>query len=295
MDLNRISLFVAVVEARSFSAAARALGVPKSSVSRGVAQLESDLGVRLLQRTTRALHLTDAGHAYFEQVSRALAAVGEATAAVSEMQGTPRGVVRISAPADMPNLPELLARFAARQPGIHVEAILTSRRVDLVDEGIDLAIRAGPLRDSSLIARRVGIDTMALYASPAYLKKHPAPRRVRDLAQHSCILFRAHDGKARWILTGPRGVESVEVTGPISGDYLQLLVGAALAGAGIASCVSRMCARDLAAGRLVRVLPHHSLGSGPLHVVYPSARFVPQRVVLLREFLVEELTKEFMV
>src|SRR5262245_19114285 len=191
MDLNRISLFVAVVEARSFSAAARTLGVPKSSVSRGVAQLESDLGVRLLQRTTRALHLTDAGHAYFDQVSRALAAVGEATAQVSDMQGSARGVVRLTAPTDMPALAALLARFVELHPEIHVETVITARHVDLVEEGIDLAVRAGKLRDSSLIARRAGRDVMALFASPRYLKRNPPPRRVRDLAEHQCLMFRA--------------------------------------------------------------------------------------------------------
>src|SRR4051812_35490738 len=150
IDLNRVRTFVRVVEDGSFPAAARRLGLPKSSVSRSVTALEEELGVRLLQRTTRSLHLTDAGRAYFTRVREALAGVDEATADVAEMGSVPRGTVRMTAPIDGGELPlaELVAEFVQRHPAIHVDLIMTARRVDLIDEGIDLALRAGPLEDS---------------------------------------------------------------------------------------------------------------------------------------------------
>jgi DNA-binding transcriptional LysR family regulator len=158
MDLNRVSAFVRVVHDGSFTAAARALGLPKSSISRSVAQLEQDLGIRLLHRTTRQLHLTDAGAAFYERVSRALGDIDEATTAASDTQAELSGVVRVTAPVDLGvwSLASIIARFVRKHPKIRVELSLTGRVVDLVAEGFDFAVRAGPLRDSSLIARRVG-------------------------------------------------------------------------------------------------------------------------------------------
>ena len=167
VDLNRVAVFLRVVELQSFTAAAEVLGLPKSSVSRSVARLEESLGVQLLQRTTRAIQLTEAGRLYFEQASRALSELEQAHETLSQLDARPQGAVRITAPSDLGAqvLAPLAARFVRRTPGITLEFLLTGRLVNLVEEGVDLAVRAGPMRDSSLISRRVsGLDAW-LFAS----------------------------------------------------------------------------------------------------------------------------------
>jgi DNA-binding transcriptional LysR family regulator len=293
MDLNRVAAFVRVAQDGTFTAAARALGVPKSSVSRSVAQLEQELGIRLLHRTTRKLRLTDAGTVFYERVARALTDIDEARATASEMQSEPRGTVKITAPPDFGTsvLGPILARFARKHPSIVVDISLSGRLVDLVAEGFDLAVRAGPLRDSSLVVRRFGKLDSALYVSPKYVARRGAPRTVAELADHEAVLFRGTEGRATWALDGPGGeVRSVDVTGPVACDDLAFAHKATLSGAGVALLPRFLCARQEASGRLVRVLPEWIAGDAVLHVVYPSIRFVPQRVVLFREFLTAALS-----
>jgi DNA-binding transcriptional LysR family regulator len=292
MDLNRVSAFVRVVHDGSFTAAAKALGLPKSSISRSVAQLEQDLGIRLLHRTTRQLHLSDAGAAFYERVSRALGDIDEATAAASDTQSELSGVVRVTAPVDLGvwSLAPIVARFVKKHPKIRVEVSLSGRVVDLVAEGFDLAVRAGPLRDSLLIARRVGELQSVPYASPKYLARRGVPKELKDLAQHDCVLFRAMNGKATWELAGKDGaIASVEVTGPVTTDDMSFVRKAVLAGCGIGILPTFLCARAEVMGKLVRVLGDWSLNGAVLHIAYPSARFVPQRVAVLREYLIREL------
>jgi DNA-binding transcriptional LysR family regulator len=290
-DLNHVAVFVRVVETGSFTAAAGALGLPKSSVSRSVSRLELELGVRLLQRTTRSVHLTDAGHAYYERVARALSGLREAQSAVSDMQATPSGVVRVTAAVDIGVnvLSSLVARFVRKHPGIHVEMVLTGRLLNLVEEGVDLAVRAGKLDDSSLVARKVGTLEARLLAAPGYLRRKGTPKAVAELGRHDCVLFRARRGRGSWELSGPKGVERVDVTGPVSADDFAFLRQMLLAGGGIGLVPWTTCAQDIERGRLVRVLSEYAAPGGALHVVYPSARYVPQRVALLRDFLVQGL------
>src|SRR5258706_9382955 len=202
IDLNRIGLFVRVADGGSFTAAARLSGLPKSSVSRAVAALERELAVRLIQRTTRRLQLTEAGRAYYESVSRALAGIEEAAAAMSELQDTPRGQLRITAPPDLGQwlLAPTIARFAMRYPDVQVDVSLTQRLVDLVHEGLDLALRVGKLRDSRLVARPLGHIRAGIFAAPRYLKRRGRPRSVGELAEHGCVLFRGVSGRAVWEL-----------------------------------------------------------------------------------------------
>lgn len=294
MDLNRVAAFVRVVHDGSFTAAARALGVPKSSVSRSVAQLEQELKIRLLHRTTRKLHLTDAGAAFYERAARAIADLGDATAAAADMSADLRGTVRLTAPVDFGVivLASLVARFVRAHPTIRVETILTGRIVDLVGEGIDLAVRAGQLRDSSLVARRIGPLSAALFATPRYLAKHPAPSRVADLAGHACVVFRPSQTKSTWTLAHRDGEQaSVEVRGPVSSDDLGFVRKAVLSGVGVGLLPEFLVLRDEERGKLVRLLPEWAQHGATLSIVYPSARFVPQRVVVFREFLVRELAK----
>lgn len=287
MDLNRVATFVRVVEAGSFTAAARALRLPTSSVSRAVSRLERDLGIRLLRRTTRQLNLTEPGRAYFEQARPAIQSVQTASCAVASLRLEPRGTVRLTAPADAGGvLAGLLASFRKRCPEVRVELSLTSRHVDLVAEGFDLALRGGELADSSLVATRIAVTRAGVFASPAFLRKRRRPRAVADLADHPCVLFRGKDGRATWKLTGPDGVqEAVEVRGGLDCDELSFGRHAALAGMGLSLLPISFCRDDLAARRLVRVLPGHFQDLGPLSLVTPNRGFEPIAVKLLREAL----------
>jgi len=292
--LNHVSAFVRVVQDGSFTAAARALGLPKSSVSRSVAQLEQDLGVRLLHRTTRKLHLTEAGTAFHDRVARALADIDEATTAASDHQQELRGLVRVTAPLDLgvAMLASLVTRFTRRHPGVAIETRLSSRVVDLVAEGFDLGVRAGPLRDESLVARRVGGLEFGLYASARYIARRGAPASIAALAEHPAVAFRTDAGTMTWPLSGPSGEETVvEPRGLIFADDISFLKKALLAGAGIALLPHFLVVREERTKKLVRVLPEQRFTGSMMHVVYPSARYVPQRVVAFRDFLVRELSR----
>lgn len=291
MDLNRVVSFVRVVEAGSFTGAAAALGLQKSSVSRSVAGLEASLGIRLLQRTTRRLALTEAGRAYFDRAKEALAGLEEAEHSVSALGAEPRGLVRVTAPADLArDLAVVTAAFLQSHPAVRVDAVLTARHVDLVKEGFDLAVRAGALTDSSLLARRLGEFEFGLFASAAYLDAAGRPRRLADLERHECVLYRAGSGAARWRLSGPRGEEEVvSVSGRIDTDELAFTRAMALAGFGVAFLPAAYVAPFVATGELERVLPRYAQRSSPVHVVWPSRRFEPAAVSLYRDALVEGL------
>jgi DNA-binding transcriptional LysR family regulator len=291
LDLNLVAVFARVVAAGSFTAAAARLEVPKSKVSRAVARLEESLGVRLLQRTTRWLGLTEAGQRYLAEVRGPLARLEEATAEVSELTAEARGRVRLSfAPgiADGP-LADLLVEFGGRHPRVQVELVVTSRQVNLVEEGIDLALRAGRLDDSTLVARKVATTELGLYASPAYLDRRGVPRRVADLAGHDCLLYRSKSGPLLWRLTGPRGTVLADVSGSIDADDLGMLRTLALAGQGITLMQDLAAQADVARGTLSRVLPGYAQQGAALYLVSPPLRLVPSRVTLLRDHLLREL------
>lgn len=257
VDLNRIEAFVQVMDAGSFTAAARLLGQPKSSLSRAVSKLERELGVVLLQRTTRKLAITEAGQLYLERARAALGILAETREQLLDSSRQPRGVVRFTAPMDDSTLmlSSVLADFVRVYPGIHVECTFTQRRVDLIAEGIDLALRAGTFDDVSLAGKRLGDTPRGLFASPEYLAAHGHPRRLAQLSAHDCVLFRGVRGKSRWTLEGKRGKEAVEVRGPISVDDLSSAFQLVLQGVGIGFLPLMYGQRELPKGRLVRVLP----------------------------------------
>ncbi|MBB4963438.1 LysR family transcriptional regulator [Saccharothrix violaceirubra] len=280
-ELGDVAVFVRVVEAGSFSAAARVLWMPKSSVSRRVARLENRLGVRLLHRTTRSLALTDAGRAYHARVSVALAELDSAAGAAADSREAPRGVVRLAAPPDVGAevLPELLAAFLARYPEVRVEVAL-SPSADLVEGGFDLALRGGA---GGRGATRLQDTRFRLFASPVYLARKGNPQRPAELEGHLCLRFGDVD---RWLLHGPRGEVSVAVTGPLAADDLSFVRRAAVAGAGIALLPEPSVAPAVRAGLLVPLLPDHHAEGRPLHLVVPSDRHLPSRVAVLRDYLV---------
>ena len=290
IDLNRVRLFVRVADAGSFTGAARLSGLPTSSVSRAVAALERELAVRLIQRTTRRLQLTEAGRVYYESVSRALSGMDEAAAAVSELQDAPHGRVRITAPADLGHwlLAPSLARFATRYPEVQLEVSLTQRIVDLVHEGFDLALRVGKLADNRLVARALGLIRAGIFAAPRYLKRRGRPRSVADVADHDCVLFRSVSGRAIWELVGPAGRQKVEVRGAVTADDNEFIREAAAVGQGLTLLPIFAC-HGREKDDLQRVLPEYATVGVPLQLLYPTARFLPKRVVLLRDHLVKEL------
>lgn len=290
MDLHRAAIFVKVVDEGGFTAAARALELPKSSVSRAVSLLEAELGAQLLRRSTRSMSLTEAGAAFYERASRGLSMLNEAREAVVELESHLRGAVRITAPVDTGvwMLAPIVASFVERHPAVQLDVVLTGRVVDLVEEGFDLALRAGPIRDERLVARRLPTLGFALYASPAYLERHGAPERVADLASHRCVLFRAPGGRTTWTMHGPGGEESVEVHGPVSAEDYSFAVQLVAAGVGIGLLPIPVANR---AQGLERILPKHSAPGGVLHLLHASGRYLPRRVAALRDHIVLELGK----
>lgn len=289
VEYSRIAHFVKVVNAGSFTAAAAELGLPKSSLSRSVSNLESDLGVRLLHRTTRKIALTDLGQEYFEAVRGAFEAIDEAHERALEQDTQPRGQVRISAAPDFAWLPDVLVAFSRLYPGIQLDVRLTTRYVDLLAEGIDIAVRAGRLQDSTLIARKVGHGEMGLVASPAYLERRGRPRTVEDLRDHDFVVFRSHGNTMSLQLDGPDGTHALEVKGSLMVDDMAFCRSACEAGAGIARLPLGGLAEELEDGSLVRVLPTYVSGGAQLWVVLPSAKLVPRRIALLRDYLIAEL------
>lgn len=293
LDLNLVSTFTQVVDLGSFTAAAAALGVPKSSVSRAVRRLEDAFGVRLLQRTTRKLTLTQAGQRYLADVRGPMARVAEASSDVAEMGREPRGLVRATLPPPVGDgtLFDLFADFMRAYPKIRVELVVTNRRVNLIEEGVDVALRAGKLDDSTLVARKVAVAELGLFAAPSYLERRGRPRTFAALATHDCVLHKMDEGIGPWRLSGPRGVERVDVSGPVVADDLGAVRLLTLAGLGIALMPDMVVLADVERGTLVRVLPAYHLRGAPVHLVSVPLRHVPMRVKLLRDFLLREIPK----
>lgn len=289
MNLKEVLVFAQVVRSGSFTAAARELGMQKSSASRRVSDLEERLGVRLLQRTTRTLQLTDEGRIYYEHCQRALAELDEAEEALAGLHATPRGVLRVTAPLSFGFLGGHIGAFLQKYPEVRIELVCTDRLVDLVEERYDVAIRAGRLPDTSLIARRLGDLPRHLYASPAYLRRRKTPKRPADLEGHALLAFGT--GEPDWKLVGPEGAwEAKPAAGLVVNDY-DLLRDAVVGGAGIALLPEPICAEAEGEGRLRRVLPDWSAVETPIQAVYPSTRHLPARVKAFVDFLQERMLR----
>jgi DNA-binding transcriptional LysR family regulator len=290
-----VTAFVRVVEARSFTGAAQSLGVPKSSVSRRVTELEKTLGVTLLHRTTRKLALTEAGRIYFDEASRALSGLDTAAELASGLDEEPRGTVRLTAPVNVGvmGLAEMLSEFSERHPDIHIDLSLNSQAPDLVANGLDIGIREGKVSDANLVVRRVGNAALGVFAAPAYLERRGEPKTVAALGEHEAVLLRAQDGRALWRFDGPNGeVATVEVTGRMNVDELLFVRQALATGFGIGLLpilVESACTEKKKLDPLKRVLPDYRIRGAELAVVTPSGPKRPRRVTLLRDFLVEQM------
>lgn len=287
---EELAAFVAVVEAGSFTAAADRLGAAKSAVSRRVSALEDRLGVQLMRRTTRRLNLTDTGRSFYEHSARILADLDEAEAAVLQEHGELRGTLRVALPLSFAvrHMSQPVAEFQRRHPRVRFDFDLNDRRVDLVQEGMDLAIRIGHLDDSTLIARRLFDARAVVCASPQYLAKHGTPRVPEDLESHRCLVYSNVATPGRWRYRGPNDAEhEVDInvdTTATSGDFLREL---AVQGRGIVLQPTFIACDSVCNGDLVPVLTDFEWPVTPAYAIYPPTRHLSYRVRAFIDFLAD--------
>jgi len=289
-DLNEILIFARVVQTGSFVAAARELEMPKSTVSRKVAELEARLGARLLHRTTRKLSVTEEGQAFALHAARVVAEAEEATLAVGRMQETPRGTLRVTSPLNFGFLGPIVVRFLERYPEVDVELACTDRVVNLIEEGFDLAIRVGQLPDSSLISRPLGALRSYVAASSNFLEKHGTPGEPSDLEQLDCVVFGAGVNPKTWRLSRGSASVAVEVRARLMVNDFDFVDEAVLAGLGVGMLPAFRGIQYLRGHRLEQVLADWSSPSIPIHAVYPSSRHLSPKVKALLDHLREQLT-----
>ncbi len=287
--LSGMSVFASVVEAKSFTGAARQLGMSKAAVSKQVSKLEERLGARLLNRTTRRLSLTEVGAAFYERAARIVAEALEAELAVSRLHDSPRGTLRLDAPVafGVRYLAPILPEFMRRYPELGVDIALNDRFVDLVEEGYDLAVRIAHLADSSLIARRLADSRRIVCAAPDYWARNGKPSSPSDLAAHNCFGYSYLATGNEWRFRGPGGPVSVRVEGTLTTNNGDISREAAVSGLGVALMPVFMICDDLRAGRLEPVLEDFEPESQGVHAVYPHNRHLSAKVRAFVDYLVE--------
>ncbi len=286
--MQSMAVFRRVAEVGSFSAVARETAMSQSSVSKHVAALEERLGTKLLNRSTRQLNLTEAGKEYYHYCVRILNDFQEAEASVGKGKILPTGTLRLSTTAAfgrtfiIPRLNDFLHQY----PDINIDYMMEERYVDLVKEGVDLAIRVGPLEDSSLIARKIGTSRRVVVANSAYIIKHGFPKTPADLTQHECLSFSLLKSPNDWFFTSAQhGDESVRVAGRFKASSNEALIEAALAGLGIATLCDWQVKDHVMHGRLTVLLKNYQLTPYDINAVYPERRFVPQKVKRFIDYL----------
>jgi DNA-binding transcriptional LysR family regulator len=292
--LDDMLAFIAVVDCHSFSAAAERLGVSKSVMSRRLSDLENRLGARLLNRTTRRLSLTEVGQAFYERCSRIVADLDEAERAVADLYAAPRGRLRINAPVSfgVMHLAPAIATFLADHPAIEIDIDLNDRTVDLVNEGYDLAIRIGRLRDSSLIARRLSPSRRVVCASPAYLQRRGMPGTPDDLARHDCLIYTNIPLAEQWQFAIDGEVRPVRVSGRLHASNGDLLRAAAVAGLGIAVLPTFLVGDLLASGALCCLPFAGPVPDAAVHAIYPQSRHLSPKVRVFVDFLASRFGPE---
>jgi DNA-binding transcriptional LysR family regulator len=293
MKLEDMRIFASVAAARSFTAAGRALGLPKQTLSRRVAALEETLGVRLLHRTTRRLHLSEVGAAYAERCAEVIRLAEEANRSVTDAGEAPRGTLRVSADPVFGEafLGGVVLEFARRWPDVQVEVMLTRRRVDLIEEGFDVAFRVGRVDDAALTATRLGPARIRYCASPRYLARRGAPKTPEDLTSHACILVVSEGGPVRWPFQVNKREVMLTVSGRLRFNSFALAHAAALAGLGIAIFPEFACAQDIRRKRLVPVLEDCIGEVGAVWLVHPRHKYLTARVRAFAELVGERLAR----
>lgn len=291
--LLSMEVFVATVDLGSFTAAANAYKITPAMVSKHINALESRLGAPLLTRTTRRQHLTEVGQKYYENCKQVLAQVAAAEAGAEAMGGTPRGLLRVNASMWFGSLTlaPLACDYLHQYPEVNIQLSLTDRYVDLLGESVDVAIRIGELSDSSLIARKLAMFEVAICASPEYLAKAGTPTKPDDLAQHQCLGFTNWHSQGGWRLIQKQMEGKTWQTPRFESDNGQALLAAALRGIGIIMMPRNLLSADIAAGRLVELLPEHTPAPRPISAVYPRSRQTLPKLRSFVEFLAEQLRK----
>jgi DNA-binding transcriptional LysR family regulator len=293
MRLEDMRLFAKVAEARSFTAAARLLGMPKQTLSRRIAELEAALDVQLLHRTTRRLHLTDVGAAYAARCAEIVRMAEEANQVVTDTKQVPRGVLRVTADPVFGEafVTGLVVEYARRWPDVQLDVVLTRRRVDLVEEGFDIAFRVGKVDEPGLTGTRLGPARVRYCASPGYLARQGTPRRPEDLRAHQCILVVSDGTQVRWPFRDPKGEALLPVSGRLRVNSFEMAREAALSGLGIAIFPEFACVEDLRRKRLVAVLDSFAAEVGSVWLLHPAQRYLAARVRTFVELAVQRLGK----
>ena len=286
-------IFVRVAEGRSFSETARELNVAQSTVSKQITALEEHLGARLVLRTTRALSLTDDGRQFYQRSCEILDALAEAETTIGAGK-VPSGLVRIGCPATFGRLliAPRLYRLLSLYPQLRVELVMNDGFVDLVGEGLDLAVLVGTLTDQSLVARRVGTTLQCIFGSPAYFARHGCPKSPRDLRNHNCIVYTNLGTGNEWRFTGPARRVKVRVQGNFLPNNAEAIREAVLSGVGVSAAPTWMFHSEARSGLVTTVLGDYQLERLPLNLVYPSRRLVPAKVRAVSDFLVQEFQAE---
>lgn len=292
MDLfASMRMYLAVVDGGSFAAAADKLDVSRAMVSKQVQKLEEHLGTRLLNRTTRRLSLTETGREFYERSMQIVSDVEEAEQIAGQMTRMPQGVLRVTIPLSygQHRLAGIIGDYTQAYPQVQLDISLSDRKVDLIDEGFDLAIRIGAMPQSDLVARKIGGVRSIVCAAPSYLKKHGAPQAPTDLAAHACLGYTLTGTGTEWRLEGPDGTLAIPISGPIKADNGDIIRLAALRGAGIVFQPQFIIGDDVDAGRLVRVLPDWQSAELGVYAVYPSRKHLSAKVRTFVDFLVDAL------
>lgn len=292
-QLSAMRAFVRVVQTGSFSAAGRDMKTTQTTISKKVAALEKKLGVKLLTRSSRDHALTPTGSEYFDQCVAILGELDEAEARARSEVASPRGVIRIAAPVAFGRLviAPLIAEFFTLYPEIKVDLSLNDRHVDLISEGVDVAIRARTLDDSSLVARHLFDNPMMLLASPDYLAQHGVPKKPEDLKEHNCLVFSMLKSINVWRFKQDGQEFSVPVTGNFQSDNGDVLLEVALTGVGLVQLPNWMVNEHVKAGKLVQVMEDYSGQTLPFNAIYPQNRFIPLKVRCFIDFIKQELSE----
>lgn len=291
--LTGMRVFTAVVDAGSFAGAAERLLLSRGMATRYVAQLEAHLGLRLLNRTTRKLSLTEAGADYHQRASQIVDMVEEAESSAAQRSSVPRGTLKVATSISLGvlGMGQTMTEFLAKYPELKVDLVLNDLRVDLVEEGFDIAIRMGPRVDPGLVARKIADVQIFVCASASYLKKHGVPKFPEQLATHNCLTYSYSRQENDWPFMR-KGVEkTVQVSGSLRANNGSVLVNAAIEGLGIIRQPDFLVREALNRKHLVRVLPAWSAGEHAIYTVYPSRKFLPIKVRSLIDFLVERFSQ----
>ncbi|MCD9501179.1 LysR family transcriptional regulator [Photobacterium phosphoreum] len=289
IDLNEIKIFAAVVEMNSFVDAGKKLGMPSTTVSRKVQQLETALGVRLLNRSTRKLSLTNLGGIYYQQVKPFLYAMEEANQSLQQNQQIPDGLIRITAPFDFSvyYLQSVINDFLDSYPKVKIELIVNDNLLDMIDHNVDIAFRSGGLTTPTLIARKILRKQIIYCASKSYISHYGEPQSPSDLIDHNCILWQQSEAKQYWTFAYENGLKEFPVKGRFAADNTHLHITAVRAGRGIARLPEGLVEQYIDSGELIPILSEYSHESGNMYMVYPSHRLQPQTTRLFIDYVMD--------